>query len=335
VIGPRQARDRLPTTARRRPRRPYTAGPVPGPRTRRSLLLAAFAALAGGLIAAPAAHAGLLFPESGGSPNADSIKTLYIMIFVVALVIFIGVEGLLIYSLIKYRARKGRVAAQIHGNTPLEIGWTIGAAAILVFITAFTFIKLGDIKDPKPSVTTGGTQVAAVDGTLLASTDQSVPKGPVLNMHVDGQQYIWAYQYPGKEKVRAYSDMVVPVGMTVILDITSDDVAHSWWIPKLGGKMDAIPGYHNKSWFQIPPGNLDKSEDLGTYYGRKAVIYTGQCAELCGRNHANMYARVIGMSPDDYRSWYQQKAAEIKQAQIAVAKQQKALQAQQQANGTQ
>jgi cytochrome c oxidase subunit 2 len=78
---------------------------VTGPRTRRSALLALCAALTGVLIAAPAAHAGLLFPESGGSPNADSIKTLYIMIFVLALVIFIGVEGLLVYSLIKFRAR--------------------------------------------------------------------------------------------------------------------------------------------------------------------------------------------------------------------------------------
>jgi cytochrome c oxidase subunit 2 len=304
---------------------------VPGPRSRRSLLLAVSAAVTGALASAPAAHAGLLFPESGGSPNADSIKTLYIMIFVLALVIFIGVEGLLVYSLFKYRARKGRVAAQIHGNTPLEIGWTVGAAAILIFITAFTFIKLGDIKNPKPSETSGN-RVAMVGGELIAATDQPVPKGPVLNMRVDGQQYVWAYQYPGNEKVRSYADMVVPVGMTVILDITSDDVAHSWWIPKLGGKMDAIPGYHNKTWFQIPSANLGKSENRGTYYGYDAVIYSGQCAELCGRNHANMLARVIGMSPDDYKAWYQRKAAEIKQAQTAVAAQQKALQAQQKAN---
>jgi cytochrome c oxidase subunit 2 len=300
---------------------------VPGPRSRRSLLLALSTAVAGALIAAPAAHAGLLFPESGGSPNADSIKTLYIMIFVLALVIFIGVEGLLIYSLLKYRARKGRVAAQIHGNTPLEIGWTVGAAAILIFITAFTFIKLGDIKDPKPSaIDANGNAVATTDHALFASTDQSVPKGPVLNIRVDGQQYVWAYQYPGKDKVRSYVDMVVPVGMTVILDITSDDVAHSWWIPKLGGKMDAVPGYHNKTWFQIPTDNIPQ--------GKSQVVYTGQCAELCGRNHANMYARVIGMRWDDYNAWLTRKAAEIKQAQTAVAKQQKALQAQQQGGQT-
>ncbi len=304
--------------------RPYTAGPVPGPRSRRSLLLALCAAVTGALVAAPSAHAGLLFPESGGSPNADSIKTLYIMIFILALIIFIGVEGLLIYSLVKYRARKGNVAAQIHGNTPLEIGWTVGAACILIFITVFTFIKLGAIKNPKPSE--GSPAVAMADGTLLASTDQTTPPGPVLKMHVDGQQYIWAYQYPSAQKsIRSYADMVVPVGMTVILDITADDVAHSWWIPKLGGKMDAIPGYHNKSWFQIPSKNLTSGPGRTSYQGFKAVIYSGQCAELCGRNHANMYARVIGMRMDDYKAWYQRKVQQVAQARKLAAAQQKAL----------
>ena len=76
-------------------------------------------------------------PESDEPPNADAIRTLYILIAAIGLVIFIGVEGLLIYSLIRFRARKGRVAAQIHGNTQLEIGWTVGAAAILIFLTVF------------------------------------------------------------------------------------------------------------------------------------------------------------------------------------------------------
>jgi cytochrome c oxidase subunit 2 len=305
---------------------------VPGPRSRRSLLLALCAAVTGALVAAPAAHAGLFFPESGGSPNADSIKTLYILIFVLALIIFIAVEGLLVYSLVKYRARRGRVAAQIHGNTPLEIGWTVGAACILIFITVFTFIKLGSIKNPIPSE--GSPAVAMADGTLTASTDQKTPPGPVLRMHVDGQQYVWAYQYPSAQKsVRSYVDMVVPVGMTVILDITADDVVHSWWIPKLGGKMDAVPGYHNKSWFQIPSKNLTSGDNRTRYAGMNAVVYNGQCAELCGRNHANMLARVIGVSPQDFDTWVDRKAQAIKQAQTDVAKQQKALQQQQSEQG--
>jgi cytochrome c oxidase subunit 2 len=295
---------------------------VPEGRTRR-LLLALPLALAGALIAAPAASAGLLFPEAGGSPNADSIRTLYIMVFVLALFIFAGVEGALLWSLFRYRAKKGRTAAQIHGNTKLEIGWTVGAAVILVFITAFTFIKLGDIKDPKPSlIDANGQPVAlATDRPQYASTDIKIPPGETMTIVVNGQQYVWRYAYPGKDNLLVYSDMVVPVGMTVLLDIQADDVVHSWWIPKLGGKFDAVPGYTNKTWFQIPPDAIPE--------GKKSVIFTGQCAELCGRNHANMYARVIGMRMPDYKKWYADQVAALKTAKVDVAKQQKALQAQQ------
>ena len=289
----------------------------------RRLLLALPAALVAALLAAPAAHAGLLFPEAGGSPNADSIKTLYIMVFVLALFIFAGVEGTLLYSLWKYRARRGRQAAQIHGNTKLEVGWTVGAAVILIFITFFTFLKLGAIKDPKPSVVdANGAPVAMTTGNIqVASTDLKAVKGPTLKIAVNGQQYVWRYGYPGQDRLLVYSDMVVPVGMTVLLDITADDVVHSWWIPQLGGKFDAVPGYTNKTWFQIPPSVLKD--------GQKQVVYEGQCAELCGRNHANMFARVIGMRMADYKKWYAEKVQAVKEARTKVAAQQKALVAEQ------
>jgi cytochrome c oxidase subunit 2 len=295
---------------------------VPGPRLRRLLLLAVPAAVAGALLAAPSAHAGLFFPESGGSPNADSIKTLYVMVFILALFIFAGVEGTLLYSLFKYKARRGRTAAQIHGNTKLEIGWTVGAAVILIFITAFTFIKLPSITNPKPSLVDANGQTALVrDGQLLAATNRLSVKGPSLHITVNGQQYVWRFHYPGKENLLAYGDMVVPVGETVILDITADDVAHSWWIPKLGGKMDAVPGYTNHTWFRIPPDAIPPGQDR--------VIYTGQCAELCGRNHANMYARVIGMRMDDYKRWYADKVQQVDDARKAAeATQKKLLEAQ-------
>jgi cytochrome c oxidase subunit II len=292
---------------------------VPEGRLRR-LLLALLPALAAALFAAPAAHAGFLFPEAGGSPNADSIKSLYIMVFVLALFIFAAVEGALFYSMFKYRARKGAQAAQIHGNTKLEIGWTVGAAVILIFITFFTFLKLGAIKDPKPSAVDENGQLAMTDDSdfAVASTDITLPKkGTIMPITVNGQQYVWRYSYPGKENLLVYGDMVVPVGRTVILSITADDVAHSWWIPKLGGKFDAVPGYTNKTWFQIPVDAIPK--------GQKQVVFTGQCAELCGRNHANMYARVIGMHMDDYKKWYADRVAAVKAAKTAVAKQQKAL----------
>lgn len=267
------------------------------------------------MLAALNTLAGILLPENGPSKNANDIAELYALILVMALVVFVGVEGTLIWFLLRFRARKGRVAAQIHGNTRLEIGWTVGAAVILVFITIVTFIKLPGIKNPPASdIDANGNEVASA--TLLASTDQPPPpKGAKLNIVVDGQQYVWRFQYPrqGGKEVFAYEEMVVPVGMTVTLEITADDVAHSWWIPKLGGKMDAIPGYTNKTWF--------KADEPG--------VWKGQCAELCGRNHANMLARVRAVPFDDYQAWYDQQAAAIKAARDAAAKQRAVIQKQQ------
>ena len=255
--------------------------------------------------------AGILLPDDGASPNADDIAELYALILVMAVIVFIGVEGALVWFLIKFKAGRGRVAAQIHGNTRLEIGWTVGAAVILVFITVVTFIKLPGIKDPPASdIDAKGNPVAAT--TLFASTDQpEPPKGAKLNIVVDGQQYVWRYQYPaqGDKQVFAYEEMVVPVGMTVTLDITADDVAHSWWIPQLGGKMDAIPGYTNKTWF--------KAERAGTF--------RGQCAELCGRNHANMLAQVRAVPFDEYQAWFDRTAADIQAARDEGAAQRKEL----------
>jgi cytochrome c oxidase subunit 2 len=225
----------------------------------------------------------------------------------------------IIWSLIKYRARRGRVAAQIHGNTRLEIGWTVGAALILVLITAVTFVKLSSIVDPPASKNDlEGNPVASA--ALYASTNQPAPpKGsPSLKLVVDGQQYVWRYQYPGKENVFAYTDMYVPSGVTVILDIKSDDVAHSWWIPKLGGKMDAIPGYTNHTWF--------RADKPGTY--------RGQCAELCGRNHANMLAAVHVVPPAQYQDWYRRQAAAITAAKKAQQQGAQRIQQQQQQGGT-
>src|SRR5215216_5058890 len=299
--------------------RPYTADAVAvvQSKSRRRLRMLAAAmpvVLMGALLLSPTAFAGWFLPESDGSPNADGIRTLYILIALIALVIFIGVEGLLIYSMVKYRARKGRVAAQIHGNTQLEIGWTVGAAAILIFLTVFTFVLLDDIKNPAASeIDADGNAVSA--GTLYASTDQpGPPGGNELKIRVVGQQYSWEFKYPdnGDQQVYSWNDMYVPVGRTVVLDIQSVDVAHSWWIPELGPKMDAIPGYVNKSWFLVPQKALGE--------GERQIVYEGQCAELCGRGHADMLARVIALPYDEWKAWYDRKADELQQAKDEAAR---------------
>jgi cytochrome c oxidase subunit II len=304
--------------------RPYTADPVAPARRqtarRRATLAAAVpAALVAFLVMAPNAFAGWFLPEADGSPNAEAIRTLYIIIALIALVIFVLVEGLLIYSLFKFRARKGAVAAQIHGNTQLEIGWTVGAAVILVFLTVATFVLLDDVTHPAASqIDENGNPVSASNAAYAATNQKAPPAGSAsMNIVVDGQQYVWRYQYPGEEGVFAYTDMVVPVGMTVTLDVTADDVIHSWWIPELGGKMDAVPGYTNKTWFRIPVDKIPEGEDT--------VIYEGQCAELCGRGHADMLGRVIGMRWDDYQEWYDRKAEEIQAARDEAAERREQL----------
>jgi cytochrome c oxidase subunit II len=288
---------------------------TPANRRPRRLALAVLLALALLLVFAGTAFAGAIVPESGGSPNADDISTLYKLILAVAVVIFIGVEGALFYSLFKFRARKGAVPAQIRGNTRLEVGWTVGAALILVILAAFTFAKLGDIRNP-PNSGPEGLQLA--DGVLVAEgpAKRLPPNGKSLNICVNGQQYIWRYTYANDcanaplSSAFSYQEMVVPVDTTVTLDINAQDVAHSWWIPKLGGKFDAVPGYTNHTWFKVP-GKL-----AGT-------VFTGQCAELCGRNHANMTARVRAVTPAEYERWLAQRKADIKAADAAAQEERK------------
>lgn len=269
---------------------------------RRRLALAFLTALAGGLAFATGASADLLTPESGGSPNADDIDTLYKVILGVAIIVFVGVEGALIYTLVKFKARKGAVPAQIRGNTRLEIGWTVGAALVLVVLAAITFFKLDDIRNP-PNSDADGFQ-ASNGGVLYASAYKpEPPNGKSLNIKVNGQQYLWRYTYPdGTESLLDnafnYEEMVVPTRTTVTLDIEAQDVAHSWWIPELGGKFDAIPGHTNHTWFKI----------------EKPGVFKGQCAELCGRNHANMIAKVRAVEPAVFERWLANKKAEIKKA---------------------
>jgi cytochrome c oxidase subunit 2 len=279
-------------------------------RRRTTFWLALASAALLSLVLAGAASADIFSPESGGSPNADKIDTLYWLVFGVAAVVFVGVEGALLYSLFKFRAKKGAVAAQIRGNTRLEIGWTVGAAVILVVLAVFTFAALPGIRNP-PNSDPNGLKLA--DGVLTASVSERLPpNGKSLDIAVNGQQYVWRFTYPDGDTNTlnnpfAYEEMVVPTNTTVTLDIRAQDVAHSWWIPKLGGKFDAVPGYTNHTWFKIS----------------KPGVYRGQCAEMCGRNHANMIAQVRAVPPAEFERWLADQKAAIKAADDAAAQQRK------------
>src|SRR3954447_21111600 len=140
-------------------------------------------------LALPAAAFGdALSPESGGSPKADKIDTLYWIIFILGLIVFVGVMGTLLYSIIKFRARKGAVAAQIRGNTRLEIGWTVGAALILVVLAVVTFVFLPSIENP-PNSDANGFQ-AAHGGLLYATGPEQRPPAKRQSLHVPAQRQV-------------------------------------------------------------------------------------------------------------------------------------------------
>lgn len=270
------------------------------------------------LATAPAAFADFIAPDAGsGSPNAEGIRSLYLIIYVLAVIIFVGVGGLLLFTLRRFSAKRHPVAEQIHGNNKLEIGWTLGAALLLVVISIVTFAKLDGIDNPPNS----GAEGAPVteQGSFIADGARRPmpPNGKSLNIQVNGQQYMWRYVYADGDKdllnnVFAYETMVVPVNTTVTLTIRSNDVQHSWWVPDLGGKFDAVPGYTNYTWF--------KATKTGTF--------RGQCAELCGRNHANMVAQVKVVEPAAFEAWYARQKQNIEGANKLAAAGRQALAAQ-------
>ena len=294
----------------------------------RTLLLALLAAVLGLLALTGVASADLITPEDGGSPNADDIDELYKLTLALAIVVFIGVEGAIFYSVIKFRARKGGVPAQIRGNTRLEIGFTVAAALVLVVLATVTFAQLGDIRNA-PEGGPNGLQLAGVNvneeirrGTQgqtiqQGEGDAAPPSGRSLLIKVNGQQYLWRYIYPDGDdnplnNPFSYEELVVPTDTTVTLEITAQDVNHSWWIAALGGKFDAVPGYQNYTWFKIP---AERAGDR----------FEGQCAELCGRNHANMLATVRAVTPQQYEQYIQRKQAEIAQSNAEGARQREAF----------
>jgi cytochrome c oxidase subunit 2 len=240
---------------------------------RRLLSVAVGLALLAAFVAPPAlAQFAPVTPES---PNADGIRDSYVFVSIFVFAIFVLVEGLLIAFIWKYRRQKrGRFedGAQVHGATKLELAWTAFPVVVLFLVAAFVFVELPGIKDV-PEAAAGEEN---------------------LEIKVTGRQFYWQYEYPNG--VIAVDTMVAPAGVPVSLQVSAPDtdVIHSWWIPSLGGKIDAIPGTTNDTWFQ--------ADNEG--------VYTGQCAELCGLEHARMLASVDVVSQAEFGAWLEQRRAE-------------------------
>ena len=213
-------------------------------------------------------------------PVAEKIDNLFTPIFWIAVAVGVFIIGATIFVAVRYRQRKGADdrPKQIHGNTPLEIGWTLVPALILAVIAVPTVSVIFDLAEP--------------------------PANP-LEVTVVGKQWWWQFDYPKQAgvdgKIVTANELHVPTGRDVFVKLTACDqslpggadnnpgcnVIHSFWVPELAGKRDVVPGRENTMKF--------RAEKPGTYLG--------QCAEYCGLSHANMRFRVIAQSPDDFDAW--------------------------------
>jgi len=221
------------------------------------------------LLATPAlAGNGGFAPVEGVSPNADRINDAYNWVVIFTGAVFLLVQISLVWFIIRYRRRRRArtvEGAQIHGNTNLELAWTLAPALILVAIGSYVFYKLPGIENVPSANAAGGR----------------------LDVQVDGYRYYWNYEYPNG--VIAVDTLRAPLDQNVRLQIAAPDfeVIHSWWIPALGGKRDAIPGVTNELWFRA----------------RLPGTYRGQCAEFCGIQHARMEAAVEVLPREEFDRW--------------------------------
>lgn len=204
------------------------------------------------------------YPQSTLHPVADAgsaIDALYRQIFWWAVVVFVVVQTALLVTIIRFRKRPGAgEPRQIHGNTLVEIAWTLAPAAIIVAIAVPTIKTIFAVKGDAPP--------------------------DALQIEVVGHQWWWEFRYPALGIVTA-NELHLPQGRAVALAITSADVIHSFWAPKLHGKRDAMPGRVTRLAFT--------ADAPGTYLG--------QCAEFCGESHANMRLRVTVQTPDEFGAW--------------------------------
>nr|WP_242466440.1 cytochrome c oxidase subunit II [Thiohalobacter sp. COW1] len=232
----------------------------------------------------------------GVSPIANEAYSLHMLILWICVAIGVVVFGVMFYSIIKHRKSKGAVAAQFHESTTIEILWTIIPFLILVgmaFPATKALIAMEDTSNSDVSIKVTGYQwkwqYEYLDEGIGFFSTLSTPRDEIFNKAAKNEHYLLEVDNP----------VVVPVDSKVRLLITASDVIHAWWVPDLGMKKDAIPGFVNEMWFRIDePG-----------------VYRGQCAELCGKDHGFMPIVVVAKEQAEYDQW----VAEQKQGQVAVA----------------
>jgi cytochrome c oxidase subunit II len=240
----------------------------------------------------------LLSPESGHSPNAEDLNTLYWVMIVIGGVLLIAMNLALIGLIGRFRGARGKEPRRLVIRRPAQIG-TAGALGVLATI-AFVLgvIVTENAKEVEPSGP-DGLQAASL---RTAQRALDVPSGDSAPLQVEacGQQWLWRYEYP--DGTYSYYELVVPVDTAVILNLCSTDVVHRWWVPGLGGKFDAVPGESNSTWF--------KADEEGEY--------DGQSYAFSGAGYAVMRTRVRVVNVPTYQAWLEEQAAGIQEAQEFV-----------------
>lgn len=225
------------------------------------------------------------------TPIAQEIYDQHIMILWICLAIFVGVFGVMGYSIVKHRKSVGYKAANFHENMAIEVIWTIIPVLILVAISwpaTKTVIAMKDTSEADITIKATGYQwmwgydyIQGEGEGIKFFSQLATPQDQIRNQAPKGENYL----------LEVDNRVVVPAGKKIRVLMTANDVIHAWWVPALGVKQDAIPGFIRDAWF--------KAEKPG--------IYRGQCAELCGKEHGFMPVIVEVMEPEKYSQWVAEK----------------------------
>src|SRR5436190_5412160 len=267
-----------------------------------AVLVLAAALLA--VFAAPA-QASIFGPRAAHSPNADDIRTTYWVALAVAVVLFAAINAALIVAVLRFRAGRGRVAQRVAAGPGPLLRPAVPLAAIAIGLFVFGIVMTSKAKRVAP---TGPSGLNASSGLVAQVGGLSVPPdAKQLDITAIGQRWLWRFEYPGGrpgDRVFSYNELVVPVDTAVILHLTSTDVTHRWFIPTLGGQVDAIPGQDVSTWF--------RADQTGTF--------SGQSTSYSGSAYATMRAWVHVVTAQQYQSFISSKRKQLAQAQDYVSK---------------
>jgi cytochrome c oxidase subunit II len=282
-------------------------------RSRRRRGLALGLALVGvGLTACSSATAAPQTTLRPKGPESRYIDHLFFPVGAIAVFVFFLVTGLVLYSVIRFREKPGVQPRQTHGNTKLEITWTIIPFLLLIGVGTASVIGIFHLyQNPK------GQRISFVPAS---ASSPATLQGKVLEVHVIGHRWWWEFDYPGLGTMQdqflqageqpntalvTAGELHIPAGVMVRLDVTSNEpakspegigpgVIHNFWVPELAGKIYAIPGHIT---------HLNIEADSKQITDGHPVTYSGQCSEFCGISHANMRFKVVAESPSDFAAW--------------------------------